>query len=227
MVNNLGSDPKILEVKIKQLEQNNKILQQLIQTLHFDYFAQITTIVGYSKLLLTQEYGALNENQSEFIERIQSSSQRLLAYTDEIKNISYALSSTENPPEKLNLQQFLNEGNWQIDQIEIDNLLEIWVRRHWLYPTIQVLFSLPHGKDIIKRTVSCKSSNVTQHFVLHIKHTLSQKHLLSDNDFRLQSIQISAEQQGGFLNWKQLSENEVEFQLGLPNFNKGHFINSV
>ncbi len=222
MTDNLKSTLKSLEAKVKHLEQNNNILQQLINVIHFDSRAQITTIAGYSKLLLTQEYGALNENQNEFIERIQSGSQRLLAYTDEIKNISSALSSTENPPEKLNLKQFLDRGNWQIDQIKIDNLLEIWVRRHWLYPTIQVLFSIPYDRYIIKRIVSCKSSNEKQHFVIHIKHTLSQKHPLSDNDFRLQGIRIGAERQGGFFKWEQLSENELEFQLGLPVFDEGH-----
>ena len=56
--------------------------------------------------------------------------------------------------------------------------------------------------------------------ILRVKHILNQEYTINENDVRLQSIQIGAEQQGVFFNWAQPSNKVLEFKLGLPIFNE-------
>lgn len=217
MTTNSESNLNLLESKVKQLEEVNEILQQLLIAFPHETRAPIAMINGFANLLLTEECGTHNEKQKEFVERILAITQRLKHIYGDIQNITNALISRNGPPEKINLKQCLDElADIQIDHMEIDHSLEIWMHQHWLYSALYVLFSFLHDNYILKRTVFCESPIESQHLVLHINHSLSQKYPLSEDDLRLESIRISAEQQGGFFNWEQRSENEVEFQLGLP-----------
>jgi signal transduction histidine kinase len=78
MDNNPDPQEVPLDERFRQLRLINMILDQLINLMSFEVRAPLSIILGYSSLILDhREFGGLNEELEESIQKIRKSSQRL------------------------------------------------------------------------------------------------------------------------------------------------------
>lgn len=128
-----------------------------------------------------------------------------------------------NQPKETDLASLINEHHSKdIDYKVPESVPNVWVDKYWLIRALAILFSSPAFVPLQEQKISLEIEKNEQYVIIHIKRQSEQELYCGHGEIGFESCQIGIEQQGGYLNWEQPTENELEFKLGLPIFDENN-----
>ncbi|MDB9312358.1 PAS domain S-box protein [Spirulina sp. CS-785/01] len=84
----LARQQEQIEQQNKELIKASQLKSQFLATMSHELRTPMNAIVGFSQMLLLQQYGELNERQQEMLDRINHNSEDLLGLLDEVLDFS-------------------------------------------------------------------------------------------------------------------------------------------
>lgn len=111
---------------IDEILKNSKFKTTFISMMSHELRTPLNSIIGFSDLLLNRSYGDLNEDQIEFLNDIQSSSEHLLDLINDLLDISKIEGGNlEIHKERINLHELIKEIQNQIKPLSNNKNLAI------------------------------------------------------------------------------------------------------
>lgn len=137
---------------VEKWDSPEKAMQKLVATMSFECRTPLTSILGYSELLLSGKVGGLNEEQAEFLNYIRGAALNLWDYTDQliaIQRTIIGLSGLEF--QHVNIETILEEVSPNYISLEISpQLSEIEANHSHLERVFRMLISAldpVYGRD--------------------------------------------------------------------------------